>query len=406
MPFAIHEGTRLYWRLDGEQQRPVLLLLHALGTDMSLWDAVRPALLAHYRLLLMDVRGHGASDAPRGEYRLEQLADDALAVMDAAQVPAALVCGISLGAMIGMSLALRAPKRLTGLVCACTSAKMDAATWAARIETLRREGMAPIADAVVQRFFTAEFAAKHPAIVGGMHSTLMCISPEGYAGCAAAVRDMDLLERIGAISTRVLLIYGERDVSTPWAGHGERIAAALPDVHVESLDTAHLACVEAPDSFAQLVSQYFATGRASSEAPGAESERRERDALELLFEAGLKVRRQVLGDAWVDRALAGRTSFNADYQAMISRYAWHEIWSRPGLDHRTRRLLVLATTIALGRWEEFRLHVRAGLTQGGFSEQELKEVLMQSALYAGVPAANTAFTEAAAVMRELGSPSR
>jgi 3-oxoadipate enol-lactonase / 4-carboxymuconolactone decarboxylase len=119
------------------------------------------------------------------------------------------------------------------------------------------------------------------------------------------------------------------------------------------------------------------------------------------YEAGLRIRRAVLGDAWVDQTLANRSDFNAEFQEMITRHAWNDIWGRPGLDHRTRRLLVLATTVALGRWEEFRLHVRAGLEQGGITADELKETLLQSAIYAGVPAANTAFAEAAAIVREV-----
>jgi 3-oxoadipate enol-lactonase / 4-carboxymuconolactone decarboxylase len=119
------------------------------------------------------------------------------------------------------------------------------------------------------------------------------------------------------------------------------------------------------------------------------------------YETGLRIRRAVLGDAWVDKTLTNRTAFNAEFQEMITRHAWNDIWGRPGLDHRTRRLLVLATTVALGRWEEFRLHVRAGLEQGGFTRDELKETLMQSAIYAGVPAANTAFAEAAAIVSEV-----
>jgi 3-oxoadipate enol-lactonase/4-carboxymuconolactone decarboxylase len=106
----------------------------------------------------------------------------------------------------------------------------------------------------------------------------------------------------------------------------------------------------------------------------------------------------VLGDAWVDASLEASTAFSADFQAMITRYAWNEVWSRPGLDHRTRRLLVVAITASLGRWEEFRLHVRSGLDAGGFTVDELKEVLMQIAIYAGVPAANTAFAEAAGIV--------
>jgi len=119
------------------------------------------------------------------------------------------------------------------------------------------------------------------------------------------------------------------------------------------------------------------------------------------YETGLKIRRAVLGDAWVDKTLANGSAFNSEFQEMITRHAWNDVWGRPGLDHRTRRLLVIATTVALGRWEEFRLHVRAGLEQGGFTRDELKETLMQSAIYAGVPAANTAFAEAAAILGEL-----
>jgi 3-oxoadipate enol-lactonase len=119
---------------------------------------------------------------------------------------------------------------------------------------------------------------------------------------------------------------------------------------------------------------------------------------------GLHNRRGVLGDEWVDRSLANANSFNAEFQNLITRFAWHEIWGRPGLEHKTRRAIVLAITIALGRWEEFDLHVRAALQagDGGLTPDELKEVLMQSAIYAGVPAANTAFTHAQPILRELG----
>ena len=108
-------------------------------------------------------------------------------------------------------------------------------------------------------------------------------------------------------------------------------------------------------------------------------------------DAGMKVRRQVLGDAHVDRAVAKTTPLTAEFQDLISRYAWGEIWTRPGLGQRTRRVLVLGTLIALGRFEEFRMHARAALAEGGFSENDLKEIVLQQAIYCGVPAANTAF---------------
>ena len=122
------------------------------------------------------------------------------------------------------------------------------------------------------------------------------------------------------------------------------------------------------------------------------------------LERGLRNRRAMLGDTWVDRSLNNANSFNAEFQNLISRYAWHEIWGRPGLDPRMRRVIVLAITCALGRWEEFELHLRAALNGGdsGLSPDEVKEVLMQAAIYAGVPAANTAFTHAMKVLRESG----
>jgi 3-oxoadipate enol-lactonase len=129
------------------------------------------------------------------------------------------------------------------------------------------------------------------------------------------------------------------------------------------------------------------------------------DPIDHDFERGLQNRRSVLGDEWVDRSLNKANSFNADFQNLITRFAWNEIWGRPGLDHKTRRAIVLSITIALGRWEEFELHIRAALlgAEGSrLTPDEIKEILMQSAIYAGVPAANTAFTHTLAILREVG----
>jgi 4-carboxymuconolactone decarboxylase len=117
-------------------------------------------------------------------------------------------------------------------------------------------------------------------------------------------------------------------------------------------------------------------------------------------ESGMKRRRKVLGNAWVDKANAGKTAFNAEFQDIITRYAWGEIWTRPHFDERTRRILVIGTMLALDKWDEFRMHVRAAVVEGGFSEDDIKEIILQQAIYCGVPAANHAFKEAAAVIAE------
>jgi 4-carboxymuconolactone decarboxylase len=119
------------------------------------------------------------------------------------------------------------------------------------------------------------------------------------------------------------------------------------------------------------------------------------------YDRGMSQRRKVLGNAWVDRANAKKTPFNAEFQDFITRAAWGEIWTRPHLDERTRRILVTGTMIALGQWDEFRLHVRAALVEGGFSETDIKEIILQQAIYCGVPAANHAFKEAAQVVAEI-----
>ena len=389
MPFATRDGVRLYWRLDGDDAAPPLVLLNSIGTDMALWAGCVPALAERYRVLRIDTRGHGASDAPDGDYDLPMLAADVIAVMDAAGVASAAIAGVSLGGMIAMQLALDHAERVTALALICTSATMDAAAWADRIAIVRRDGTAAIADLAMDRFLSTGFAATHPAEAASLRRGLIAMANAGYAGAGAAIRDMAVIDRLPGLTLPVLVVAGDGDRSTPFAGHGERIAAAIPHSETVHLAVGHLAPVEAPQALAGALIA-FLTRDAARDAASA-----------TLFEAGLVNRRRVLGDAWVDASLAKRTDFTADFQAMITRIAWGEIWGRPGLDETTRRLLVVAITASLGRWEEFGLHVRAGLSRGGFTRDALKEVLMQTAIYAGVPAANTAFAEAGRIIAEL-----
>ena len=121
------------------------------------------------------------------------------------------------------------------------------------------------------------------------------------------------------------------------------------------------------------------------------------------YEKGMKTRRKVLGDPWVDLVEKNKTPFNAEFQELLTTYCWDAIWNRPGLPHKVRRIVVLSITLAMGRWEEFKLHARAALESGDLSEDELKEVLLQAAVYAGVPTANTGFREAREVLAALAA---
>lgn len=393
MPFASNDGVRLYWKLDGAAHLPTLVLLNSIGTDMSLWDACMPHLLADFRVLRIDTRGHGASDAPSGDYAMSELATDVVAVMDAADIDHAAVAGVSLGGMVAMQLALDHPARVDALGLVCTSAKMDRAAWNDRIAMVRAGGTAAIADLAIGRFLSPEFVSSNGAVAASIRHVLVTMSDEGYAGASAAIRDMTLADRLTGLSLPTLVVAGDRDRSTPFAGHGDQIVAAVRHAEIKYIDSAHLAPIEAPAALAAILLGFFLPQ--DDTACAAES----------LFEAGLVNRRRILGDEWVDASLANRTAFTSDFQAMITRIAWHEIWGRPGLDDQTRRFLVLSITASLGRWEEFILHVRAGLTSQAFTRDQLKEVLMQTAIYAGVPIANTAFGKAAKVIAEIDEAS-
>lgn len=376
MPFVTVNQTRLFYRLEGNRGLPVLVLSHSIGTDHAMWEPQVQDLLPHFQVLRYDTRGHGASDAPPGEYSTEQLGRDVVSLVDALKLPNFAFCGLSLGGAIGQWLAVHSAERLTGLVLANTSPRIGTVQlWNDRINLVQRGGMAAIIDVAMQRFFSPEFLARASASVENIRSVLLGTDVTGYVGCCAALRDFDFKEKLAQIKIPTLVIVGERDVSTPWTGNGEILAQGISRARVVRLPTAHLSNLEAPKSFTAALFAFLQPPESSSEG---------------VLQAGFEVRRNVLGDAHVDRAIASTTPFTEDFQALITRYAWGTIWTRPGLDQRTRRLLVLAMMAALGRWEEFRLHVRAGLMHG-LELCDIKEALLQAAIYAGVPAANTAF---------------
>jgi 3-oxoadipate enol-lactonase/4-carboxymuconolactone decarboxylase len=376
MPFVTVNQLRIFYRLEGNHGLPVLVFSHSIGTDHALWEPQLHDLLSHFQVLRYDTRGHGASEAPPGEYSVEQLGRDVLGLVEALKLPKFAFCGLSLGGAVGQWLAIHAPEKLTGLILANTSPRVGTPElWQNRINAVQQGGMVAIADTAIQRFFSPESLAPSSAYIESVRSVLLGTDVTGYVGCCAALRDFDFKENLPRIGIPTLVIVGERDVSTPWAGNGEMLAQRIPQARVTRLSAAHLSNLEAPKSFTAALFEFLQARESTSED---------------LLEAGLEVRRRILGDVHVDNAIASTTNFTEDFQALITGYAWGTIWRRPGLDYRTRRLLVLAMMAALGRWEEFRLHVKAGLLHG-LEICDIKEALLQTAVYAGVPAANTGF---------------
>ncbi|ODS59227.1 MAG: 3-oxoadipate enol-lactonase [Acidobacteria bacterium SCN 69-37] len=389
MAFITTSDDEIYYRIDGPADAPVVILSHSLGLDHGMWDAQAADLARHVRVVRYDTRGHGASAAPAGDYTIEQLGRDVLALADALGIPAFAFCGLSLGGMIGQWLGIHAPERLTHLVLANTTARVsEPAAMDARRRAVLEGGMAAVVETAMSRFFTPVSLQRDSPVVAAARRTLLASSAVGYAGCCAAIRDMDQRASIARITVPTLVIGGDLDVSMPWDPHGHTLASSIPGATVVRLPTAHLSNLEQPRSFSAALFRFLLP--------------RPADALA----AGMPVRRAVLGDAHVDRSIAGATDLTREFQALITRFAWGTIWTRPGLEHRTRRLLVLAMTAAMGRWEEFRLHLRSGIAHE-LEWVDVEEVLLQVAVYAGVPAANTAFhiaTEERAATRGESAP--
>jgi 3-oxoadipate enol-lactonase / 4-carboxymuconolactone decarboxylase len=375
LPFETIQNARTFYRLQGNAGHPALIFSHSIGADNAMWNPQAADLLRHFQVLQYDIRGHGASDAPAGEYSIELLGRDILGLADALGISQFAFCGLSLGGAIGQWVAAHAPERVTHLVLANTSPQFGPrANWQTRIDAVTKNGMAAIVDMVMQRFFSPQTLAKDDPYAASIRSIILGTDPVGYVGCCAALRDVDHNGLLHKIKCPTLVISGDHDVSTPWTGHGEILAREISGAKALHLAAAHLSNLERPRSFTVALFDFLLS-------PDESADR---------LRAGFAVRRAVLGDAHVDKSIAATTEFTREFQELITRYAWGTIWSRPELDWRTRRLLVLAITAALGRWEEFALHVRAGLA----SELELcdlKELLLQTAVYAGVPAANTGF---------------
>ena len=376
MPFIAANQLRMFYRLEGNEGLPVLILSHSIGCDHAIWDQQVPELLPYFRVLRYDIRGHGATDVSPGDYSIEQLGRDVLALADGLKIGNFAFCGLSLGGAIGQWLGVHAGDRVKSLILANTSPRFGTSQgWQSRIEAVSSGGMAGIAEMVRQRFFSAESIAGRSAIVANIRSVFLGTQPEGYIGCCAALRDFDFTGKLSQIKVSSLVIVGEKDVSTPWAGNGEILVREIPGAQVLRLPAAHLSNLESPRAFLAALFSFLWTPPSSKEE---------------VFAAGMNVRRSVLGEEHVDRAIRQTTELTADFQKLITQYAWGTIWTRPGLDHRTRRLLVLAITAALGRWEEFRLHLNAGLNSD-LEMADIQETLLQTAIYAGVPAANTGF---------------
>ncbi len=251
MMFARINDASLHYRFRSGEGMPVVFL-NSLGTDFRIWDDVIARLPPHGPVLCLDKRGHGLSDD--GASGMDCLVADVAALMDHLGLTGALVCGVSVGGMIAQGLASARPDLVARLVLCCTGARIgDADGWNARIDTVTRDGIEPLADAILERWFSDDFRAGRPADLAGYRNMLVRTSHSGYAAVCAAIRDTDLRDSTRMLRQPTICIAGADDLATP-PDLVRALAALIPGARLTVLgDCGHLPCIEAPDAVAQAI---------------------------------------------------------------------------------------------------------------------------------------------------------
>jgi 3-oxoadipate enol-lactonase len=257
---ATVNGIRIYYRLSGNPHGPAVIMSHSLATDHRMWDAQLAVLETDFRILRYDTRGHGASDAPRGSYSLELLADDAIGLLDWLDIRQAHWVGISMGGMIGQSAALRHGERLQSLVLCDTAAVMGEDTqpvWQKRIDSAGRNGMEALVDETLQRWFTRDFLSQNPPEVQEIRRQILATPVSGFIGCSEAIRRLNYLERLHEIRTPAAVIVGEQDPGTPVSA-SEAIHSRLRNSRLFVIPSAaHLCNIEQPAAFNRVLLDFL-----------------------------------------------------------------------------------------------------------------------------------------------------
>ncbi|MET7907324.1 4-carboxymuconolactone decarboxylase [Streptomyces avermitilis] len=424
-------ANTLQYRFDGPEDAPVLILGPSLGTTWHMWDRQVPELMKQWRVFRFDLPGHGGAPAhPAGS--VTDLTARLLATLDALGVHRFGYAGCALSGAVGAELALRHPARLASLALIAASPRFGTADeFRQRGVIVRTNGLDPIARTSPERWFTGGFAAAQPAITEWAVQMVRTTDPGCYIASCEALAAFDVRAELSRIGVPTLVLVGSDDQVTGPA-EARTLVAGIPDARLAVVPGAsHLVPVEQPAAVTDLLVRHFSTAwqpafesttgqmaipaapvkpvlaAPTPVAPVAEiapaAMQPEPAGRPDRYETGLKVRREVLGDAHVDRALASADAFSGDFQEFITRYAWGEIWDRPGLDRRARSCVTLTALVAGGHLDELAFHTRAAL-RNGLTPLEIKEVLLQAAVYCGVPAANSAFKVAQQVIREETTP--
>jgi 3-oxoadipate enol-lactonase len=246
------------YAVDGPEDAATVVLSNSLGSTPAMWDPQLPSLAERLRVVRYDHRGHGRSPVPPGPYDLADLGADVLALLDRLGVERVHWCGLSLGGMVGMWMAINAPERIDRLVLCCTSARLGPPEmWADRAATVRAQGVDAVADAGIERWLSPGFIEREPEVAARIRAMLAATPAEGYAACCGVIERMNQIAQLGAIRAPTLVIAAADDPATP-PEHGERIAAAIPGARLEIVQGArHLATIEQPEAMTELIAGHL-----------------------------------------------------------------------------------------------------------------------------------------------------
>ena len=260
MPTAENEDLRIHYELSGRSGGKTLVLSNSLGSNLHMWDRIAPLCERKYRLLRYDTRGHGLSSTPPGPYTIAQLAGDLLFLLDNLGIERAHFCGLSLGGLVAMQIGIHAPERVDQLILANTAARIgNREMWEQRIAAVESSGMAPLATAVLGRWFTPSYCSGHPQEMEMIREMIAATGVMGYAACCGVLRDTDLRNEVASIDAQCLVIAGSHDPATP-PSDGRSLHSLLSDAEYLELDTSHLSAWERPMDFAGAVLAFFEKG--------------------------------------------------------------------------------------------------------------------------------------------------
>lgn len=390
--------------------KPLLVLGASLGTSCEvLWERVVPLLADVAHLVAWDLPGHGRSPVATEPFTVGDLADAVAELATSLDAPAGrYYAGVSLGGATALELGLRHPGVFDGIAVICSGAALGTpAGWHDRAAAVRRQGTASLVSASAGRWFAPGYLDREPDLGARLLSTLTDADDESYARCCEALAQHDVTPRLSGIGDRLVAIAGELDAVAPPA-LAAQVALGVADGSYRTFTgVAHLAPAEDPEATAAALRALLGLGdapAAASESPAASGTPRSGAAvpeatLAEVYDAGMAVRREVLGAVHVDKANASIDETTRDFQEFITRYAWGSIWTRPGLDRVTRSAITLTALIAGGFEEEFAMHVRSA-RRNGMTREQIVEVILQSSIYCSVPSANTAFKIARTVLAE------